>query len=531
MGKWLKVRFQSTIGAFEVPVYDYESNTDVPFYFGAPELPVIEGSMPITPNDYGATFGNAGTFYLIGKSGAKYRLAPVTNVLYRWFYTESGGNFTNVYRVSTSTPPTTIEVAYIARRKQTDGTYRYALNIVGLSTSTYGSCAAIAISSASIGRNGYYVGEYKSTYRLSQDPVYFTAGNDAHNMMVDLFNNSTIVDPNPDPYEPGDESGTGGGEGDFDDTSDDIDIPPLPTIGATNTGFITLFNPTLSQLQALANYMWANPLFDLSQWRRIFAEPMQAILGLSIVPVAVPDGGLLEVTVGNIPTGITMPQAGAQYVTVDCGTLNINEYWGAYLDYDPFTKAEIYLPYCGIHPLSVDDIMGKAVHVVYHIDILSGACCAYVKCGGSVLYSFVGQCASSIPITGADFTSVINGILSIAGSVGSMVATGGMSAPMAVANTASTVVNAFKPSVERSGSMGGTGGLMAIQKPYIVLTRPRQALPAQQNKYTGYPSFITVNLGELEGYTEVESVHLENIPATGAELSELETILKTGAIF
>lgn len=347
--------------------------------------------------------------------------------------------------------------------------------------------------------------------------------------LANWFNGIIEEDPT-DPYTPGGESEPGGGTGDFDGTGDDIAIPDLPTLSAVDTGFITLFNPSAVELRSLATYMWSNPLFDLDAWKKLFANPMDAILGLSIVPVAVPNGGLSAVTVGNISTGVSMTKAAAQYVEVDCGTLNVNEFWGAYLDYDPYTKAEIYLPYIGTHPLAVDDIMNKSVSVVYHVDILSGACCAFVKCGGSVLYSFVGQCSCSIPITGNDWTNVINGALSIAASIGTMVATGGASAPMAAATIASTAVNSMKPNVEKSGSMGGTGGMLGVQVPYLILTRPRQALPAFQNHYTGYPSFITRNLSDLSGYTEIEEIHLENVPATEQELSEIVTLLKGGVI-
>ena len=337
------------------------------------------------------------------------------------------------------------------------------------------------------------------------------------------------VEPS-DPYAPGGDSGAGGGTGTFDGTGDDINIPALPTLSATETGFITLFNPSLEQLKNLANYMWSNA-FDLDTLKKLFANPMDCILGLSIVPVAVPNGETGTVSVGNISTGVSMTKAATQYVEIDCGTLNVEEYWGAYLDYDPHTKAEIYLPYIGTHPVAVDDIMGKPVHVVYHIDILSGACSAFVKCGGSVLYTFIGQCSSSIPVTGNDWTNVINGVLSIAGAVGTMVATGGASAPTAVGTIASTAVNSMKPSVEKSGSLSGTGGMLGVQTPYLILTRPRQAVPSQQNKFMGYPSFITENLGSISGYTEVEFVHLENISATESELSEIENLLKTGVIF
>lgn len=334
----------------------------------------------------------------------------------------------------------------------------------------------------------------------------------------------------PDPYNPGG-GGTepGGGTGDFDGTGDDVNVPGLPTLSAVDTGFITIFNPTSGQLRALANYMWSSG-FDLDTFKKIFADPMDCILGLSIVPVAVPNGGSKTVNVGNISTDVTMTTAASQYVSVDCGTLNVNEFWGAYLDYDPYTKAEIYLPYIGTHPIAVDDIMGKAVHVVYHIDILSGACTAYVKCGGSVLYEFIGQCSSSIPITGNDWTNVINGVLSVAGAIGTMVATGGATAPMAVGTIATTAVNSLKPNVEKSGSMSGTGGMLAVQTPYLILTRPRQALPKNQNKFSGYPSLITRPLSAVYGYTEIENIHLDGIPATEQELSEIESMLKGGVI-
>lgn len=356
---------------------------------------------------------------------------------------------------------------------------------------------------------------------------------------VALFANTNIkddvnteVDPSTlddDPYNPGGTSGKDGGDGDHNNDSDPIDIPSLPTLSAVDAGFITLFNPSVAQLKTLASYLWSGT-FDIETYKKLFADPMDCILGLSIVPVAVPSTGTAEVKVGNIGTGIMLTNATSQYVEVDCGSITVSEYWGAYIDYEPYTKAEIYLPFIGTHPISIDDIMKKTVKVVYHVDILSGSCTAYVKCGSSVLYSFIGQCSSSIPITANDWTNVINGALSIATAIGTMVATGGASAPMAISQIASTAVNSMKPSIEKSGSMSGTGGLMAVQKPYLILSRPRQAVPASQNLYMGYPSFITSDLNVISGYTEMEHIHLTGINATDEEINEIEQLLKTGVI-
>lgn len=378
---------------------------------------------------------------------------------------------------------------------------------------------------------------------------------------VSLSLNDVIEDYDPevtpiiddDPYDPDDPEDPIGGWGDHDDSSDPIDIPSLPSLSAIDAGFITLYNPTVGQLNALANYMWSSPLQIWDNVKKIVADPMDCILGLSIVPVTPITGTMKPITVGDVPTGVDARPITSQYIEVNCGTINIGEYWKAYLDYEPYTKAELYLPYIGTHPISVDDIMGKTIKVVYHVDLVSGACTAYVKCGASVLYSFIGQCASSIPIGGNDWTSVISGALTIATAIGSMVASGGASAPMAgeaaggeaagaaveaaktkaamirtVGGAASTAVNVLKPSIGKSGSMSGTGGLMGIQKPYLILTRPRQAVPASQNHFMGYPSFMTSVVGSLSGYTEMEYIHLEGINATDNELAEIEQLLKGG---
>ena len=372
-----------------------------------------------------------------------------------------------------------------------------------------------------------------------------------HDGTMDDFDPVNPIDPSEDPYDPdGDGTGPGGGDGDHDDGSDDIDIPTLPTLSAVDTGFITLYRPSASDLVNLANYLWSSPLAIWDNLKKIVQQPMDCILGLSIVPVNPSIGAAKPITIADVNTGVNTCPVTSQYVEVDCGSITVNEYWGAYLDYEPYTKAEIYLPYIGTHPISIDDIMGKTVKIVYHVDVLSGSCTAYIKCGRSVIYSFIGQCSSSIPIGAKDWTNVITGALTIATAIGSMVASGGATAPMGASatpqqveaaeathraamirqagNVASTAVNVLKPSIGKSGSMSGTGGLMAIQKPYLILTRPKQAVPGSQNHYMGYPSFITASIGSLSGYTEVEEVHLNGVPATDIELAEIEQLLKGG---
>lgn len=358
-----------------------------------------------------------------------------------------------------------------------------------------------------------------------------------------------------------------GGMGKYDFTdSDNIDFPPLPTLSAVSTGFVSLWSPTEEQMLRLSSFMWNADILTTDFWKKLIANPMELIYGLSLVPLNLSSLGYIDsegtVVVGLINTGITMNHLSSQWVLFDCGTITLDETWGAYLDYDPYTKLEIYLPFCGAHPLKVDDFMPGTISLKYYIDLLSGTCVAVVKSIksnkhgdvlDSVVYQFMGNCAAQIPVTAQQFADAVRAAINIAASIGSMVATGVGGAAAAagaknalggISTTAHTVsqevstgasvvenVMNIKPAIERSGAIGSAGSLLSVRTPYLILTRPRMARPESQNVYTGYPSFITETLGDLKGWTIVQAIHLDNIPCTADEINEIDELLKGGVIF
>lgn len=335
-----------------------------------------------------------------------------------------------------------------------------------------------------------------------------------------------------DPYDDGGDSGGGGGGGSFDDDSDDVDFPPLPSISAADTGFISLYVPSATQLKDLAEYMWDNVLFDISAFKKLFADPMDAVIGLSIVPYAVPTSGAVNVSVGNIPTGISMNKASGQFFSLDCGSINIEEYFGSYLDYAPYTSIMIFLPFIGYRELRIDECMGAkpgmSVHLRYHIDILSGSCVAMVKCGSSMMYQFQGHCSVEIPFTGVEYGNMVKSAVDASTAIGNIATETGN--PVNNVGSLVSSVMTCKPNVERSGGIGNSGGLMAGKHPYLIITRPRQCKPKNQNHYLGYPAFITESIGSLSGYSSFEEARLNNIKCNDEEMEEIMALLKEGVI-
>lgn len=368
----------------------------------------------------------------------------------------------------------------------------------------------------------------------------------------DTFINGAAIDT-PDPYGTADPVGGGeGGYGDFDYSSDDDTIPPLPNVSVTAAGFVNLFKMSDTQVADLANYLWSG-LFDINTYLKLFGDPMECILSLGIVPLNPAAGSPIYVVVGNHATTISAPRIIDQFQSIDCGTITVDghKYSNSFMDYSPYTSAQLYLPYVGTVALDVDEIMDATIHVVYHIDLLSGSCVAYVEITKNynymgemhthknVLYQYSGNVLTNIPITSQNFTQVLQAVIgavavgvsggSAAGvAAGSGEAAGAMTADQAAAAVGATAQ--MKAPVSRSGNCASACGLLGTQTPKLMLTLPKIAYAEDMNKERGYPTYMRKTISSMSGtgFTKVELAHIKNIPCTDTERDEIIRLLESG---
>lgn len=306
---------------------------------------------------------------------------------------------------------------------------------------------------------------------------------------------------------------------------DRISTPETPPSYVTTNDMFTLYNPSGGDLTNIANFLWS-PTWSIDTFKKIFANPLDCILGLMVMPLLGAAVSTKVMNIGNISSGVTLHYFTSQFYDFDCGTFLLKEFYAGYLDYSPYTKVLIYLPFIGYQRLNTDEVMNKTIGVKYRFDIATGDCVAFVTVEGDVLYSFAGNCAARLPLSGNNWGGMISSITAGIGAVGSMAA-----GVPALGAASALAVTSMKEDIQHSGSLSGSAGLMGIQTPYLIVTRPRQALPINQNSYTGYPSFITESLDSLSGYTEIEQCHIENVPATMDEIKEMEALLKGGVLF
>lgn len=357
--------------------------------------------------------------------------------------------------------------------------------------------------------------------------------------MYNLFGNVPPEPPEPsdDPYSGGGYStGTDTPTGTFDDSSEDVDLPLTYGMTPCNVGLVSQYAMTPTQVADFASWLW-NPNSVLDDLKRIFTSPFDAIISIGMLPYTPSDTTLYNVKLGTLDvTGCTGKLVNDPVDKISMGSITFSGYYGSALDFNPYTKIEMYLPYCGTITLNPDEVMNHTISVEYYIDSLSGDIDAFISDEKRVLQIIKGNCFVPIPLTGRDFSSVYSSALgavsALAVGAGAAVATGGMSAPIAVGMGTSVAANALnaKEQIKRVSSLGGMSGFMSIQNVYVIMTVPRQCLPELQNDHQGYPLFVTKALKEFSGYTEVYEIHLDGLDCTDEEMKEIYNLLKGGVI-
>ena len=308
------------------------------------------------------------------------------------------------------------------------------------------------------------------------------------------------------------------------------DTPAIVTPTGSASALYSIYNPTQSELNSFGAWLWSNDFVE--QLKKIFNDPMQSIIGLHKIFATPATSGTGTIKVGYLNSGVSSKLVSNQYTEVDCGTINLIEYFGNVLDYLN-TDVYCYLPFIGIVPLNVSDVMRGEINIKYKIDVLTGACLCSINVkrdlSGGQLYTYSGNCAVQYPLSSGSYMGIVSSALSIAGSVVGSIASGGALLPVALGVSASAISNA-KTKVEMSGNITGSSGAMGIKKPYLIIRRPQTKIADNFETFHGVSNNKTATLSTYTGYTRVKYVHLENIPATDNELTEIENILKEGVL-
>lgn len=307
--------------------------------------------------------------------------------------------------------------------------------------------------------------------------------------------------------------------------------PPVVAPTGSAASLWAVYNPTQAELNSFGAWLWSSNFID--QILKLFNNPMQSIIGVHKIFATPPTSGSASIKVGYLDSGVSSNVVGAQYTTINCGSVKVGEQFGNVFDYED-TQVRLYLPFIGIVQLDTADVMRGTVSVVYHVDVITGACLAEVKVtrdgGGGTLYQFSGDAAVRYPISSGSYMGVVSGVLGVVGGIASGIMSGGATLPMAAGAIAGGLSGA-KTQVQHSGSFAGNAGAMGGKKPYLIIERPQSAVADGYGAYQGTGANNIASVGAMSGYFKMTDIHTAGIMgASEAEIASIVQTLESGAI-
>lgn len=203
----------------------------------------------------------------------------------------------------------------------------------------------------------------------------------------------------------------------------------------------------------------------------------------------IPTDGTAKLKAGNYNFNVEAPVVHGNIVDVGCGNVSVEELHHSLLDYSPFSRLTIYLPFIGFMDLDDKFVMGKTVRVNYRVDVLSGRCLAEVYTiiddnAESCIASYTGTIASDEPLSQGQ-------------------------------------VN-YKGGYELMTSMQ-----LGELTPFI-LVNTKVPLEGDIVNYKGLPTNEIVKVGDVTGFIKYSSIHVDGMTATDVEKDEIESLLMSG---
>ena len=291
------------------------------------------------------------------------------------------------------------------------------------------------------------------------------------------------------------------------------------------TALYTLFKMNFSQIEDLISYLcsntWQSTVTNLGLGN-VFGAIAKCITVPFDVSSSIDKWSTMKIL--GIDTKLHTDGVANHLQRINCGTITIDRYFGDFKDYAPYTKCFIYLPYIGVNEISINQVQGKELSLVYGVDLLDGSCVARLSADGKQLYSFSGNCATEYPIVGKTPSSPLSAATNLLGDISgnsTLVATVGLIGSILTGQNSSSAFQTV-------GGVAGNWGNVGVLTPFVYLERPVQSIPNAYESSFGWTCNKYLPLNVLRGYTEVDgSIHLSTT-ATDEEKEMLKEILTSG---
>ena len=304
---------------------------------------------------------------------------------------------------------------------------------------------------------------------------------------------------------------------------------------------LDLLNGTISG----ANYSVNNFFQNNSEYLlKVYAYPIK-LSSFVTIPSQSGDIGL-----GKLSCSYTSYETGYLKI-VNLFSLNIPRIHNNFLDYEPYTTYNLYIPYFPIINLNPKQVYGYTIKGYLKLDIFTGKMCIYIENtrvnGGvtetNLLYSNTVSFGIPIPVgkTNAEEIQRTN-VLNAISILGSLVATGvGLSKGDALISAGGigaltkTVTKTLSDNVRHLTGYNGADGTRceySVDKKMKLIIETVQDVTVPDKALKGKPLKENYDLSDLIGYTEIGKINFnpKGEDIYDDEINEIVDLLRSGVI-
>lgn len=327
-------------------------------------------------------------------------------------------------------------------------------------------------------------------------------------------------------------------------TNDNDDIEPVGYGYFSNTVMGTLYSLyNKLDLEKIAQWFYnQTEKIDIANNVISLKEIPFSLSTLNIVPIDtdLKIGGV-NVTYNNenIKVGQIVSTATTS-VSVTFGEFNIPRLSGTFLDYSPYTKYELLLPFAPTPVILPDWCVNKTVRAIFLYDIYTTSCQYVIECNNERICSVSGIFGVDRPISAqnvalkdasrlsaqvATASSVLGGVMSAStGNIGGIMsgAIGGVSA------LSQMILSGKQNYMYTVGANGDSSSVGLCHAVHLKITHTLSAEDSNFAHVYGRPLCKYKKLSSVTGYTKCDNVNTTGLTCSETEKQRIKQLLESG---
>lgn len=315
----------------------------------------------------------------------------------------------------------------------------------------------------------------------------------------------------------------------------DLNKPTLSNVNVFNRSFAV----TSNNVRQLADFLWnadETKFNEIVKGLALMGEnPMNGIIDLRLFPfdVALKNSATNaeHIVIGRTNTGVNGIKLTENVNSlIDLGECTFFEKFKNFLDFEPYTTAQLYIPYIGVVPVSTAEFMGHKISAKMLVDYTTGAGTAIVFKDDIPFIYKNGVVGITIPMTGTDSASYASTVVGnvVNGAIGgiSSIASGNIGG---VVSSAEKLYSGFATGTNYQTASASSPSVATWQpqKCYFIIDRPILNVPDNYGRTVGYACEITGKLSDFKGFTVVSNPEI-SFKCTETEKTMLTQLLTAG---